>query len=875
MSHRHRALLILTIAVFSLLCSAGLADAAQPYVWLEGEKPASADFEWKAAGGDPSSVLSGGKYLLRAAGAVPEKGCNLSYELDVPEAGKYALWLRVGFVRLRSDVTWRIDQGPWRSAGKPQARSIKAQEKRQRDRFTCTVNDKEIGHWAQVGWWDVGQAELAAGKHVLQLRFISGLSAKPIVALDAVCLVKGKWTPEGSLHPGGKYDSDTDRKAAAHTFALPEAPAGGARAKVVLTGPWQIARYDDPDMDKDTYKPVDRLPSAQEYPLRWMGVDVPSSPWDHPELVFGHRLIYRTRVSVPASHAGRAFRLHFSGTNWIVSVFINGKPAGTHKGVWIPWDLDVSQFVEPGKVNELVVAVKGSWYAFDGEHHSATPQENRCRPFDATQGRYWVAPMNPSTKGDGDGRHYGIVNPVTLVSAGSAYTADVFIKPSVERKSLAAEVTVRNTTGRARAVTVACDAVNDKTGQVEKTFARVELRVPPNATAVANLGGPWAEAKLWWPVPNPNLYRLRTRVSDGGDVVDVQEELFGFREVTIRGPGIYINGVRRNFWNWSSVARAYFAKPEEWAQTFRAENNRFARFSHNRRIRQVLPTREQRLEFFDRNGIPGRLCSMIDGMFHSFYLGDRFREKDTMPLRMVPHERVWENFREHIAQLTKAYRNHPSVLMYQIENELVYINGMNRFSTDKMLDDVEREMMKVYLAGYANDPTRPYTVGGGGDLSHATGMDRSLEINSPHYPQAALDYYPEDAYHLTHYSTKITRWPWTLKKPWVVGESMHASELRLGSYVAGPLAYRSKDDVDRAKAKFLRMFYGGYRWTGVAGFFPWCNLDRYADARKVFSDLVAIPRKQTWRLYGGRESRLLYKVMNDTLSAAPVTFEWS
>jgi beta-galactosidase len=220
-----------------------------------------------------------------------------------------------------------------------------------------------------------------------------------------------------------------------------------------------------------------------------------------------------------------------------------------------------------------------------------------------------------------------------------------------------------------------------------------------------------------------------------------------------------------------------------------------------------------------------------------------------------------------MAQVAKAYRNHPSVIFYQVENELVYINGMNIYGG--YLDRVEELMSEVCEAGRALDPTRPYTVGGGGDLSGR------LEINSPHYPHTAFDYYPENAYTIDHYAEKIKRWPWDRGKPWVVGESCFANELAFGAYVAGDDVFRGADAAKRGKAKFLRMLYGGYRWAGVAGFFPWDNLWDYEDARKVFSDLYVVPRKQTTRLFAGRRNELLVKVMNDTLSDAPVMLEWS
>jgi hypothetical protein len=183
--------------------------------------------------------------------------------------------------------------------------------------------------------------------------------------------------------------------------------------------------------------------------LRWLGFQVPGNPWNSPPLVFGHRLIYRTRVQIPEEAAGRGFRLHFSGTNWIVSVFVNGRLAGTHKGVWVPWDLDITPHIRPGEVNELAVAVKGTYYALDAAGMGGgTLHSHSNRPLDRKQWTRWMAPMYPSAKGDGDGYQYGIVNPVTLICTGPAYTEDVFVKPSVRDRSLGLEYTVRNAASR-------------------------------------------------------------------------------------------------------------------------------------------------------------------------------------------------------------------------------------------------------------------------------------------------------------------------------------------------------------------------------------------------------------------------------------------
>jgi len=854
-------LLLAALVAGCAALSRGAWAEPKVFVWVEGETPAKSDFEVKTGGGK-AGLVSGDKMLLNTLpnkasiqAQVPDGGWNLQYRLDAPEAGRYEVWVRVAFEGARAAFRWRLNDAEWQLVPSDK----------------LSTNVMEMGNWFELGWLHLGDADLEAGPALLDLTYRKeDQGDRMLVGIDCVALTKGHFVPEGRLKPGERYDGDADRQAAAHVFEFPEPGPAAERRELKLNGTWQIARYDDPDMAKDRFEPVKAIPTPDEYPLRWMAMDVPSSLWNKAEMVFGHRLFYRTRINVPAGYKGRGFKLHFAGTNYLVSVFVNGKLAGTHRGVWIPWDLDVSGLLEPGSVNELVVGVKDHYYLLDNKNYKGQnintyrniPHGHNAKTI------YWLGPIYPSTKGDGDGTESGIVNPVTLVAVGDAYTEDVFVKTSVEKKTLEAELTLRNTGGRDRTFQVVCEAVNDRSNEVEKRFATLEVTVPAGASATKTVTGSWADPKLWWPRPNPDLYRLRTTVSEGGRALDVHEQLFGFREVTVRGTGVYINGVRRNFWNWVAVAgRPYDG--ESWLQAFRGEYDRFTRFSKNRKTSNFLRTREERLEFYDRNGIAGRLCSMIDGMFITHVFGDRVKDQETGQWKLIPNDILWANCREHMAQMAKAYRNHPSVIMYQAENEFIYITGTLRYQT--VFDQAQALMNEVVEAARAVDPTRPYTVGGGGDLGGR------LEINSPHYPAGSLDWYPENAYTLERFSSRITDfgWAWKRDKPWMVGESAFASELRYGTYCLGDRAFKGRDYANRGKARYLRMLYGGYRWADAAGFFPWDNLSAYEDARKVFHPLYIVPRKQTSRLYAGRENRLLFKVMNDTLSREPIAFEWT
>ncbi|MFW6303208.1 MAG: sugar-binding domain-containing protein [Candidatus Sumerlaeota bacterium] len=852
----------LFMLLFAALILAAQAQSAtaQDYVWIEAETPDSTNVEDSWTGSNKDHLISNGKifgkrFQGKEATDPPEGGYFLKYKMEVPADGKYDAWARVGMEWIRPPFEWRVGDGEWRPGPVDKA----------------TTNVMELAHYNEIAWLNLGEIDLEKGSTELTIRYTEKQEKRKdmFIVLDCYAFVpvKTDWVPEGKLQPGQVYDSEEDEAAKEKVYELPAAGAAGQRSEVELTGLWQVARWDDMEMDVEPYEPERALPSEEV--LRWRAIEVPKSQWQVDGLNLAHRSVYRTRVRVPEGYEGRGYKLHFSGTNWIVSVFVNGQFAGSHQGVWVPWDMDISDHVEAGKINEITLAIKGPWYAMDAKNRNTTLMRSRNVPLSNVRGRVWVAPIYPSSKGEGQGTQYAIVNPVKLVATGSAYTEDVFVKPRGDKnpEGLDVEVTVLNPTEKARKLTVKCEAVYDANNEVEQTVEEFELTVEPNSSVMQSIESDhWDDAKLWWPGPDPDLYRLRTTISENGEIVDVHEQLFGYRWINIRDRGMYLNGMRYNTWNWVSVSGRP-ATGEEWLDRFWSENNRFTRFSQNRKPRRFLPTREGRLEFYDRNGIPGRLCSMIDGMFISYDLGKKVRDEETGKQTIAPNQPLWENFERHISQMTKAYRNHPSVLVYQIENELIYINGMNR---GYPMDGMEELMGKVAQAGRDNDPTRPYTVGGAGDLNC------KCEINAPHYPLGSFDWYPENAYTLEKIKDKLHMYPpFYNNKPWTVGESLFANHLNIGTLAIGDVAFRSATDSARGKARFLRDVYEGYRWGGAAGFYPWDNLSRFDDALKAFSTLAVIPRKRTYRVYAGQENSLLFKVMNDALSRNPLTFEWS
>jgi hypothetical protein len=60
---------------------------------------------------------------------------------------------------------------------------------------------------------------------------------------------------------------------------------------------------------------------------------------------------------------------------------------------------------------------------------------------------------------------------------GPTYVSDIFVKPSVARKQLVAEVALTNPTKQAMSGQLQWQAVNVETGAVEKTFAPQSFNV--------------------------------------------------------------------------------------------------------------------------------------------------------------------------------------------------------------------------------------------------------------------------------------------------------------------------------------------------------------------------------------------------------------
>ena len=813
------------------------------YIWIEGESPAKSNFQLSVWSGNREKILSDGKWATytlnkeEISSKLPVDGFLLSYDFDVEKEGEYEVWVRIGYEWVRAPFDWKIDENEWKEV------SYEVQ----------TRNVMEVGTWCEVAWLKLDKTHLNKGKHTITFRWTKpGKDGRLLIGIDCIAIVKDKFFPEGKLKPDEIYNDEIDREGRENIFKIDYKSDIKERQEFSLNGVWEVARYDDEDMDTNPYQSEKTLPSEMSN-LKWMGIEVPSDAWKRPELIFAHRIIYKTKLDIPSDIKNKSFILHFSGTNWIVSVFLNGKYIGGHRSVLVPWDIDISEGIIPGKINELLILVKGPYYAFDVKANRSSDLDHlRNRPKSVFNNSFFVAPVYPSTKGEGDGSQTGIIFPVKLIITGDAYVSDVFVKTSLKEKKIEIEYEIKNNEKIEKNFEVFPSIINKKTGKIEKTLNPFKIKISPSEVGSVKLEEKWKNPKLWWPERNPELYLLKTVIKDENEEKDIHQLQFGFRELSIEGKHFFLNGVKWHFWNWVDVGKV--KDREEWLEKYEKQNDRFHRIAYDHD--KIFGCREEALKFFDENGIPGRLSTCIDGMFITYDLDN--------PV-------VWEHFSEHIRQVVKEYRNHPSIMVWSLENELLLINAFWRhWNTYKKIEELCNQLIKIQEE---LDPTRKSMFDGGGNVGGYA------PINCQHYTWPSGELFPKFAYDYpvkkeTEYKDRTREiYNWDRKRPLILGEVFfYGNNPNNVIWIGGPEVYRSRDKADIYAGKYARICIEGARWQEVTGICPWVGC--LPGAEKSFSPKAVFVREHNSCFFSGSQMNKTIRIFNDDKEDDNLTFQW-
>jgi len=423
---------------------------------------------------------------------------------------------------------------------------------------------------------------------------------------------------------------------------------------------------------KDTIKDAER-PAYND--LNWRTLDLPHD-WsieDLPNQKEGEVQGPFTKASVGKAATGFTeggvgwYRKHFIVTNtrgkrtcilfdgvyMNADVWLNGHHLGNHPYGYTSFYYDVTNYLNPaGKVNVVAVCVKNTgktsrWYSGSGIYRHV-----------------WLLTLNPV--------HTKVWGTFVTTPKVSKDNATVNIKTSVENKS-----SVK------RMIDVKIDLI-DPSGIVVSSKKR-SLNVPGDSSADLAQTLTIVRPKLW-SLTNHVLYKARITLTDGNKAMDQTETPFGIRSLKFDGQkGLLLNGeviklkggcVHHDLGplGSASIDRAEDRKVE----LLKRAGYNAIRLSHN-------PPAPEFLNACDRIGM-----LVLD---EAFDMWEKAKNPDDYHL----YFKDWSQ--RDLASIILRDRNHPSVIMWSIGNEIYEAPDSSGHRNAKRLADEVRSL----------DPTRPVT----------------------------------------------------------------------------------------------------------------------------------------------------------------------
>ena len=244
---------------------------------------------------------------------------------------------------------------------------------------------------------------------------------------------------------------------------------------------------------------------------------------------------------------------------------------------------------------------------------------------------------------------------------------------------------------------------------------------------------------------------------------------------------------------------------------------------------------------------------------------------------MANGSELFDNWIEQLRAWVKEERNHPSILIWSIENEITFINSRNL----GLYKTVEPQIARGAREVAALDPTRPVMVDGGHCL-----VDESLPVNGVHYQEGFWRDYPDEAYTLAKayvaHEQPVISWGkvlWRLvpDRPIFMGESYYVrgNNPAAFSQFGGEGCFTGWGLATQRGAGLLaKMLAEGYRWHGVAAQHFWFGSEDAALHYNSWRPVCVLCRQWNWTFGGGSTVTRTLKLCNDTHASDPIEMAW-
>lgn len=350
---------------------------------------------------------------------------------------------------------------------------------------------------------------------------------------------------------------------------------------------------------------------------------------------------YRLHFKAPARVAGRRQFLEFNAVGNVAHVWVNGAALGMHAGAFSRFRFDVTDRLNPGSDNVVVVDADNSKPEVGATTENVIP----------LGGDFFV--------------HGGIYRGVKLIDAAETQIdlldhggPGVYVStPSVaaDRADVSVLVRLRNLGMRDRGLTLATRIVDAGGNAVAADSTRVALARAAASTATRTIALP--SPHLWRGRKDPYLYSVVVELRDGGKVVDRVTQAFGVRTFRFdANAGFFLNDEPTPL---HGASRHQDRLGKGWALTAadHAEDMALMAEMGVNTIRHAHYQHAQ--EWVDAADRAGMIVWAEVPFVHESSLTND-----------VPSAALIDNARSQLIELIRQEYNHPSIVIWSIGNEV-------------------------------------------------------------------------------------------------------------------------------------------------------------------------------------------------------------
>lgn len=362
---------------------------------------------------------------------------------------------------------------------------------------------------------------------------------------------------------------------------------------------------------------------------------------------------YRKVFTIPASWKSKTISIEFDGVFKNSEVFINGKSLGIRPNGYISFSYDLSPYLNYGQANTIAVKVDN----------------------DAQPNSRWYT-------GSGIYRNVRLVTSEKL-HVGKWGTFVTTPEVSTKKSKVHLEVTIDNDNDTSREFTLVTSILDAKNKEVANKISIEKIEAKTFETKVHNLD---VLKPQLWDTENPYLYKVITKIYEKSVLVDNYETPLGFRffnfdsekgfslnDVPTKILGVCLhhdNGALGAVENIHAVRRKLILMKEMGANAIR--------MSHNPHSLEMM-----------------QLCDEM-----GFIVQDEAFDVWEKKKVTNDYHKDWDAWhKQDLEDFIKRDRNHPSVMMWSIGNEI-------REQFDSTGIAITRELAKIVKS---LDTTRPVT----------------------------------------------------------------------------------------------------------------------------------------------------------------------